>query len=440
MDNTPQIIIRMGSHAEKEYILKLKNKAFDGIIIGANIVEATAGATASLVGKKLNMPYYIDPMTYVFGCDLDGIRTERKKKGVKKGETEISYKRSYESLANKFGTFFSGILESRTPVAPDNFPFSSIKSICQNVIDYQLNRIREEFIKDDDYKEYASSINNPACVFSPYFYIPYDYNDSLSLFLKLSETSANINPRVPVHSVLCADPGLLNNKSFIDEVVNKIPKTKIDGVWLWFSNFDEYEADEDSLRNFKDLVKRLSQNNLQIYNRHGGYFSLILNKIGMSGISHSIGYGEKKDVNQIKGPPNAPVVYYYLPDIYKRYGVDAIERCLPDLGIKTPEEFHESICGCIICKGVIKNNPSAFSDFGEMHYAKPTSKRPSQTPAAAKRCRYHFLMNRIMEKDFVSKNNLDSIKERLRQSKYKWNGFDKIIQFKHIDNWLVSLS
>ena len=65
----PQLIIRMGSHAEKDYILKL-GKQFDGIIIGANIVEATAGATASLVGQKLKIPYYIDPMTYVFGCDL----------------------------------------------------------------------------------------------------------------------------------------------------------------------------------------------------------------------------------------------------------------------------------------------------------------------------------------------------------------------------------
>lgn len=439
MNNKPQIIIRMGSHAEKGYILKLSNRAFDGIIIGANVVEATAGATASLVGKKLNLPYYIDPMTYVFGCNLSGIRSEQRQTVNGRKKTVVDYKRSYKALAGELGTFFTNVLDSGIPVAPNNFPFSSIQTICEQVVHYQLNRIRAEFEKDEEYKDYADSIPSPASIFAPYFYVPFDFGGSLDLFLRLSETTARTKPGVPVHAVLCADCNLLNNASFISDVVEKTPKTGIDGVWLWFSMFDEWEAQEGSLRNFKELVRQLSESGLEVYNRHGGCFSLILHELGMSGISHGIGYGERKDVLQITGPPNAPIVNYYLPDVYKRFGVDVIERSFDSLGVTTPKDFHESICDCAICKGVIKNDLSDFGRFGDTHYATPKSKRRSQTPAAAKRCRFHFLMNRIAEKDFVSRNNIASIVEKLRQAQNKWQPSNLFISFDHVGRWINAL-
>ncbi len=425
----------MGSHAEKEYILKLNHKAFDGIVIGANVIEAMAGATASLIAQKLRLPYYIDPMTYVFGCDLDGIRSEQKQIINGKKQTVIAYKKSYELLASNTG--FANVLKSGIPISPTDFPLTSIQSICEQTVNYQLSRIREEFEKDNEYKEYASSIALPSGVFAPYFYIPSKYKEGLDLFLTLSATTAKIKSKIPIYAVLCADHNLLNSKSFVDEVVKTVPKTGLNGIWLWFSKFDELEAQEDTLKNFTEIVKRLSQSGLKVYNRHGGYFSLILHKLGMEGVSHGVGYGEKKDVHQ-ESAPNAPIVNYYLPDVYKRFGVDAIERCFDELNITNPQEFYSSICDCVICKGVIQTDISEFRSFGETHRAKPTSKRPSQTPAAAKRCRYHFLMNRIREKNFIGKNDLSSIVKKMEQSKDKW-GKCGSIQIGYIEKWINSL-
>lgn len=434
MDNKPQLIIRMGSHAEKEYILKL-SKQFDGIIVGANIVEATAGATASLVGQKLKMPYYIDPMTYVFGCDLDGIRSEQKRKG----KTVVAYKRAYERLAPELGDIFSKTLEKKTPIVPTEFTSAVSKEVCQKVVDYQLGRLHREFENDDEYKEYAKEISKPAAVFSPYFLIR--SKEWFDLFLNLSKTTVELNPGPPVHSVLCADYEMLTEQTFIDRAVAEIPATGVNAVWLWFSNFDEWTVKEKYLSAFKDLVEKLSKKGLEVYNRHGGYFSLALNKFGMKGISHAVGYGEKKDVLQIKGPPNAPVVRYYLPDMYKRFGVPDIERCFDGLDITTPQDFHEKICGCVICKGIVKDSIFDFQRFGDMHYATPKSKRKSQTSAAAKRCRFQFLVNRFIEKKFIGDNNLATIIQKISDAEEKWNDQLTIIdKSKHLSIWKAVLS
>jgi hypothetical protein len=423
----------MGSHAEKDYILKL-SKQYDGIIIGANIVEATSGATASLVGQKLKVPYYIDPMTYVFGCDLDGIRSEQRRKK----KTVIDYKRAYRKLASELGTLFINVLKRKTAVEISDFTSKILNEVCQKVVEYQLKRLRTEFEKDEEYKDYAESIPKPTAVFSPYFFI--ESGDWLDLFLDLSKTTADLKPEKPVYSVLCADYEMLIDHSFIERAITEIPETGISGVWLWFSNFDEWSVQEEYLNGLKNLVKQLSQKGLEVYNRHGGYFSLALNKFGMKGISHGVGYGEKKDVFQ-KSAPTTPVVQYYLPGIYKRFGVDAIERCLSDLGIKTPQDFYKYICNCVICKGVIKNNIYEFLSFGDTHYAKETSKKPTQTAAAAKKCRFHFLMNRIKESYFIGGNDIKAIVQKINNAQEKWKDqYPIITHSNHLSKWSAVLS
>src|SRR5712692_3736087 len=101
----------MGSHSEKEYIEKTL-KQFDGIMVGANLLQISPGATASLLlrlHKASGRPYYVDPMTYAFGAyfdpesgkvriDLDWIKSNQKVPGGKKGATVRKFKRSYQKL------------------------------------------------------------------------------------------------------------------------------------------------------------------------------------------------------------------------------------------------------------------------------------------------------------------------------------------------------
>lgn len=414
----PHVIIRMGSHAEKHYVEKTA-KRLDGIIVGANLVEATPGATASLLAKRLARPYYIDPMTYAFACDVDWIKSDQKKKRDGEVTTVRAFKRSYRSLADRLGGVFRETITESVPVEPEDLAAEQAAvKCCESVSEYQLRRVRDEFERDEEYKQFAEDVAGPAAVFAPYFYI--DRPAWLDLVLHLSSITAALDLGTAVHTVICADVKMLQDNDFRKRIVNELPKTGVDGVWLRFMRLSEYDASEEELQALKALVEGLSTN-IEVYNMHGGYFSLALCKYGLSGVSHGVGYGEQKYLQPIIGV-TTPTVRYYLPDVRKRFGVPDIERCFKELGITNVEEFQSKVCDCVVCKGVVSKRLSDFHKFGDKHYASKDSKRKSQTPAAAKRCRFHFLLNRIKERDSLGSMTLRDICGNLDKAIKKWAG------------------
>jgi hypothetical protein len=425
-----QIIVRMGSHSEKEYVEKLIH-LFDGISIGANLIEATPGATASFLvkisGKKV--PFYFDPMTYAYGSyvdpdtgevrnDLHWITSEQKKKG----RTVRDFKRSYRGLGDALGAPFDTALHRRSAITPDDFAArGALRKTCQNVAKYQLTRLRDEFANDPEYAEFADRVPTPQVIFAPYFYIePSKHDDWLNLTLSLATETAGLGLAIPTHMVLCAPDHYLADAQFLKSLASEIPKTGVAGVWLWFSRFDEYKADAAKLKALRRLVEDLSAS-VEVFNMHGSFFSLALSKFGLSGISHGVGYGEQKDVVPVIGQ-STPTVRYYLPMLHRRLGVPEIELCFRRLGIKTPKDFYALICDCAICKGVITKDLTQFAEFGERHLSTPSSKRLAQTPAAAKRCRFHFLLNRSGERSWVRQAETEDILERLRSAAERWKG------------------
>jgi hypothetical protein len=423
-----QIVIRMGSHSEKEYVEKLIH-LFDGVSIGANLIEATPGATASLLvrisGKKNQIPFYFDPMTYAYGSyvdphtgkvrnDLDWIKSDQKKNG----QPLRDFKSSYRKLADKLGPPFDTALARELAITPNDFATRDVlRKTCQRVASYQLTRLRDEFASDPDFAQFADLVPEPQVVFAPYFYIePSRDSNWLNLTMRMATETARLGHGPPTHMVLCAPDHYLANREFLSTIASEIPKTGVAGVWLWFSRFDEYTADAGELNALRRLVEELSKS-VKVFNMHGGFFSLALSKFGLSGISHGVGYGEQKDVVPVIGQ-STPTVRYYLPTLRRRLSVPEIELCFRRLGIKTPRDFYASICA--ICKGIITKDLAQFAEFGERHFSSPNSKRLAQTPAAAKRCRFHFLLNRHQERTWVRGADINGILARLRSAAARW--------------------
>ena len=425
----PNVILRMGTHAEKEYFEKTL-RFFDGLAINANLVEATPGATASLLfrfgGQKINLPFYIDPMTYAFGAyvdrngslrsDLDWIKSDQKRQGKQVRD----FKRSYRGLAEKFGKPFDEAIARKSAVTAKDFvDATSTRATCDKVAQYQMQRIADEFAADPELKPFIDKVPRPTAVYAPYFYVePSRGEEWLDLNLKLAAITADLGLNVPVHAMICADSSSLRDDDFLDRVKSELPDTGVEGVWLWFSAFQEDAADIEELAAFRRLVENLSEK-LDVYNRHGGFFSLALCKKGLKGVSHGVGYGEQKDVVPVIGQ-STPTVRYYLPAAHKRFGVPQVERCFDSLGIKNPEDFHDKVCSCVICKGVVSDEVHDFSEFGEMHRSSPAAKRLAQTPAAAKRCRYHFLLARIRERDWLKAASNSEIVSALKDAADVW--------------------
>jgi len=227
--------------------------------------------------------------------------------------------------------------------------------------------------------------------------------------------------------------------------------TGIAGVWLWFSKLNEDEPTEANVIDvastvscrrlcaLRKLVAKLSENT-EVYNMHGGFFSLALSRFGMKGISHGVGYGEQKDVVPVIGQA-IPVVRYYLPNINRRLGVPDIERCFRSLGIETPNDFYENICDCAICKGVVNRHVNQFRLFGEMNPPKPDKKRGTQKPDAAKRCRFHFLLTRIRERDRVKTATVNDIASFLTDANNRWSAQRTVQRYcSHLEAWKAALS
>ena len=97
---------------------------------------------------------------------------------------------------------------------------------------------------------------------------------------------------------------------------------------------------------------------------HGGYLSALLSKRGLTGFSHGVGYGESKDVVPVIGVI-VPVVNYHYPPLHIRTGIAEIERALTELEIFDADDFHEKVCDCTVCKGVIAGDLKNLRQFGE---------------------------------------------------------------------------
>ena len=377
----PNMILRLGSHAEKDYVEKLR-KFIDGVIVGANLMEATPGATASMAVRLMNrlphVPVYLDPMTYAFGTyvdaksglsrdDLDWIKSDQVVRGDRKGKdrgavvTERRFKRSYEKLAEAYGGVFATALKESKALTPAVFDEDVIHDTCATVLAYQAERIESELQKDPELRELVTAqVAPPPVVFAPYFYIdPTAVNSWTGLNLRLARQSAkHRGVTQPVHMVLCDTVGTLRNSKRLETLVPEILDSGVKGVWLWFSTFSEEGADRAVLRAYADFVAKLAAK-IEVHTMHGGFFSFALGTRGMRGVSHGVGYGEQKDVVPVIGQ-STPTVRYYAPPVRKRMGVPNIQRAFPGMGIENPEDFFRLVCDCSICRGLLRAGLDAF--------------------------------------------------------------------------------
>lgn len=446
---SPDLLIRLGTHAEKEYVEKTA-KLLDGVVLGANLYEATPGATASLIvklgGGERPVPVTIDPMTYAYGSyvdhdevhhtDLAWIMSEQKLRKAEaaklKMKTRIDVKRSYRGLAEALGGVFADAVTRRKCLQPDDFgDKETLKRTAKAVLDYQWSRSATELAKDPafDIPELAP---RPPAVLAPYFYIDRrSWREWTAVVLRLAKASVDgWKHPVPVHLFVCVDVEFLDNEEFLGTVLREAPRCGVRGVWLWFSRFAEEFETKQHLRRYRHFVVDLSKAGLAVYAAHGGFFSLALGCEGMRGVCHGVGYGEQKDVVPVIGQ-STPTVRYYVPPLRRRLGVPDVQVHFKSLSVQTASDFFEKVCGCAVCKGVLGKKLAGFDEFGEQHYSRPDSMRMAQTPAAAKRCRFHFLLNRIAERDWIRGCDLAEVVRSLDDARRTW-GTPAVVGGRHV--------
>src|SRR5437867_1444166 len=215
-----EVYLRLGSHAEKQYVLKTV-RLFSGVILGANLLESTPGATVSFALNVLGggKAFAIDPMTYTFGMELAYIKSETiDKEAGKRGVTKVGLKRSFVKLAEAYGNpVEDAVLNHDRPINPDDFDDDAIDGFCESIYRYQAERMRMYFNAAVQLQEFAKECPDPSFAFAPYFYIPYKpgagrWRKWLDLNLKLAEAFTTIDGDIEKHAVICIDQSILEDE------------------------------------------------------------------------------------------------------------------------------------------------------------------------------------------------------------------------------------
>jgi hypothetical protein len=104
-------------------------------------------------------------------------------------------------------------------------------------------------------------------------------------------------------------------------------------------------------------------------------------------------------------------------------------RAFSSIGVTDAKSFHEIVCNCTICKGVLKGNLRNFEKFGEMILKSGNDKR-SQTAEAAKLCRFHFLLARKKELDLVNSSSIGDLSTSLGKTVAEYEALEPQISLR----------
>jgi hypothetical protein len=224
-------------------------------------------------------------------------------------------------------------------------------------------------------------------------------------------------------------------------VVTEYIDAGCEAYWFWFSALAEEKLATDRLKVLVALVNLLRDANRRAYNVHGSFLSALLNKHGLTGFSHGVGYGESKDVIPVIGV-TVPTVNYHLPPLHVRVPILEVQRALGALGITDADEFHANICDCTVCKGVLGGDLANLGQFGDF-VLKLGNTRQSQTPDSAKKCRFHFLLARYKEIEKVGSSSSEVLKAELKQIADQYEGLPSYLglagRASHLRVWRSAL-
>ncbi|MGB2798286.1 MAG: hypothetical protein WBC82_00310 [Dehalococcoidia bacterium] len=382
-------IVRLGTHAEKDYLLRAY-AWFDDVLLNANLVEAGAASLGIFLTKlrDKDKQYFIDPMTYAFALPPYLLM----RRGVVI-PSRAYLKRTFLGLAQQYGKVVNEHAGERA-LQPDHFISDADKEeFCLNVLNYQKEKLTED-LRASEYFLMAEVIPLvPKRLVAPYFHLSGDM-EWLDINIELANIACRIEPAVWVG--VCLDSLLLYSDESLEDIVGRYTQVPTCGYLLWATDFNENRATERQIHGLRRLVNELSQAGTKpVINMFGGYFSCLLAQYGLTGISHGLGYGEKRDIEPVLGG-GLPPAKYYLPAIHKDIRLDqfvAIAQGLDNLS------FPQHVCDCVICKGLLRQGiDSLIIQYTDSTFKLVNNRlREVATQQVYRLTRFHYLNNKHLE-------------------------------------------
>ena len=384
-------IVRLGTHAEKDYLIRAY-AWFDEVALNANLVEGAASSLGVFLHelREKGKGYFVDPMTYAFALSPDLLMRES---GAQSGQGNL--KRTFKGLARRYGSVVDQCA-GRIPLQPNHLASQTTQDeLCHCVLGYEKERLDEAVRGSVDFLMVHSEAKPlvPTRLVAPYFHLSGDL-EWLPINIALANRACYIEPVTWV--VVCLDSVLLDSNPSIDNIVSHYSSLPTPGYLLWATDLEEERATEGQIRGLQRLTRGLSQNGTkQVINMFGGYFSCLLAQCGLTGISHGLGYGERRDIIPVLGG-GLPPAKYYLPAIHQHIRIDQFAAIAAELDVNS---FQRDICNCVICKGLLRQGLNYLMQQYTATDTKIVNGRIRQTATSQvyRLTRFHYLSNKNLE-------------------------------------------
>jgi len=429
--------IKYGIAKDRKYLETFIN-SFANLIINATTLADTPKALFTLLNSKIfdKINYIIDPQTHAFQHNRSFIISSSQKN---KGKNII--KRSINKLVSAYGNPISKAIQEKRILSINDFNNINIKYFCNNVINFQINTIKDQETESDvsDYYKFLKSkkiitFNNltPKTVIAPYFYLDDpDYIDWLRLNIRCienSKTSIQKSNKV-LSAELVLSKYLLNDKNKIDNIIEAYNSINIDKLFLWVDSFSEHDADETTLNSYIYFLNNIKH---PIINLHGGYFSILLKKLGicenLSGVTHGIGFGEDRSVIPVGG--GVPTAKFYLPVLHKRL---IFRNALKSVEVLWDKNYFSDICDCPMCREIIKGKKiEEFEIYGKTNPGRDGKEYP--TKETIHYCIMHYMYNKDYE--FSNDINFQDISYELKRVYSMLKGHLGSDDIAHCKKWI----
>jgi hypothetical protein len=425
--------VRLGSHAEKSYLEEFATH-YDNFILNANLIQATPAACASLALKLCGKGkgFLLDPWTFPFALDPWLMRAQPD--AASGGTPKI--KRTYQGLAEAYGAITAGRVGKRALV-PSDFQAGADEFI-RNVMEFQWNVLTDAL--NDPILGVSDEVR-PQAIIAPYF--PVNSDPWLELNVGLVERTTELVGQgvpkgTPVLGVICLPRPVRDDAKFVEGVFKRYAGLKVAGYVIWMGDFNEADVNANELRTLKAAVDALRSGGRIVLNAYGGFYSGLLMRVGLSGFSHAVGYGESKDVIPVvTGVPSAK---FYFPPLHLRLSFDRAFFLVDQLNVSSARGFYESVCDCGQCKQQLGGAPGFKDRFSQYLEMKRHGKRDFATGDAIRAVRIHYLHARQKELADIRGKSIDELVAGLLESHGRYRSLQGDTGVDHLQRWAAVLS
>ncbi len=450
-------LIRYNTGTDKKLFTEFA-KDYDAVIMNATIAAYSGSAMADLVSIYKDS-YIIDPQTYILQQNIETLKsTTSKKEGIKK--SIVQYLKQLPEVflqsLNTNGNIDFSIIEE------------NIDQLVQSVGDFQLLYIKS-FIKKKEYNKYLEFISEasdanfikdpqPKLLIAPYFMIKSSYGqDYISKWMGLNQRALNTfiakfsQYNYPIAAQLVLEKGALEKleaSQQLDMIVNSYQNEVFDYIFIWVDDFSPIESDISISRTFANLIKKLNAIGKKPIISYGGYDSIILchkdSPTRLYGVAQSVGYGEKRQITPVGG--GLPVNKFYFPPTHQRLNTEQVSQILFANGYfdskKTKkiraEEFYAHICSCDQCQDIIKED---FDNFYKYNMSTPFTMRNGinrnrPTQEALDIAARHFLYNKRMEWQEISREEFATLIDKYKLNIDKYGRYYDRNLYSHVNKWI----